>query len=215
MTTKLPNEQRILDLERRLSRAEAELAAMKLQNVPSSPDQIIRPVRTVDPTEGDYPEIGDTVPIVFLDAVHEGLETTVTLTERSTSQQNVAATIDGTLPEVDTDHIAFRLHRQWFLVGGGSTSTRVVIFQAPEGGIPARSGAIPGSSDICSQMVYSTDFDEIQLQALSTLTVKNFATTDICASGDRLGLAVNINGVYWAVAEDCNDESDTDFPLAG
>lgn len=128
-----------MELERQLARVQADLAAMKLQHSPSAPDQIIRPVRTVNPAVGSYPATGEAVPIVFLDAVHEGLETTVTLTERATAQQNVAATIDGTLPDVDTDHVAFRLHRQWFLIaatGGGSGGEWQVLNISDDGGDP-------------------------------------------------------------------------------
>lgn len=137
MTTKLPNEARILELERRLAAAEAELGAMKLFSAPSTPDQIVRLVRTVNPSEGSYPATGSVVPVSFLDAEHTGLTSDPTFTKRSASQQNVAASIDGSLPSVNTDHVAFRLARQWYLISGGSGGGGWQVLEiADDGGDP-------------------------------------------------------------------------------
>ncbi len=160
MSIKLPNEQRIVELERTVAKLAGELAAMRSAHTPSSPDQIIRPVRTVNPSEGSYPATGSTVPIVFRDVEHSGIPGDPTFTARSAAQQNAAATLDGTLPAVSTNHIAFRYNRQWFLISAGGGSEWQVLDVSTDGGDPG------DETDPCT-LTYELDSDPTTYNTLS------------------------------------------------
>ncbi len=132
MTTKPDNELRIRLLEQQLQEVRAVVDALRLNNPNGQIDQIIRPARTCFPRPGDaseidippgYPEAGTVVPIKFLDVDHAGLNTETTKTERSASQQALAATLDGTLPDLDSDGVAFRYRQKWFFLSGGMTAS--------------------------------------------------------------------------------------------
>jgi hypothetical protein len=41
------------------------------------------------------------------------------------------------------------------------------------------------------------------------IKVENWATSAVCANGDRYGLAGWVNNSWYVVAEDCNDEGST------
>ena len=128
MTVNPSNETRIRQLEAQTARLAAVVEALRAQRTGGEIDQIVRPARTCNPSVGSYPTTGEAVPIVFLDARHSGLTTSTTLSERATAQQAVAATLDGTLPEVGTDGVVIRYERQWFFIpssASGGTITQV------------------------------------------------------------------------------------------
>ncbi len=86
-------------------------------------------------------------------------------------------------------------------------------FQAPSGGIPARSGTTPGSAEC--------DIMELINGALTltgeSFTVYSWASQPVCDMGDRLGLAELHNDLeWWVEAEDCEDMTSppTSFPTA-
>jgi hypothetical protein len=88
-----------------------------------------------------------------------------------------------------------------------------LMIQAPAGGIPGRVGSLMGSAT-CTIITRNTSNDQL---AASTLAVKvhNWATSAACATGDRYGLASQIDGKWHIVAEDCNDEGSTVQPGTG
>ena len=120
------NENRIRQLESQVSRLSAVVEALRGQRTGGEVDQIVRPARTCNPSAGSYPTTGEAVPIVFLDARHSGLTTSTTLSERATAQQAVAATLDGTLPDVGTDGVVIRYERQWFFIPSSSSGSGLV-----------------------------------------------------------------------------------------
>lgn len=84
----------------------------------------------------------------------------------------------------------------------------LLVFQAPEDGIPARAGAVLGTATV-DVMVLNED-DEL-VYAGTTAEVYNYITQTVCDSGDRLGQAANRSGKWWVISDDCNDTSATTF----
>lgn len=194
MTTKLPNEQRILELERQLARVQSDLAAMKLQHSPSAPDQIIRPVKTCNPSAGSYPVSGHVVPIKFVDVDHTGSGSSITRTNRATSQQNEASTLDASLPGVDSNCIAFRYGRKWYILPSSTGTAYSKIIKTPVDGIPARSGTT----------VTPTECDIYDLSG-TTLTATGGTleaySVDDAIPGDTFTIAVLLEDGSYAVMD--------------
>ena len=88
-----------------------------------------------------------------------------------------------------------------------------LMIQASAGGIPGRVGSLMGSAN-CTIITRNTSNDQL---AASTLSVKvyNWSTSAACATGDRYGLASQIDGKWHIVAEDCNDEGSAVQPGTG
>lgn len=200
MPTNATTEQRVKDLETEIQYLRAEFRQLANARTGGSHDQIIRPAKTVvDSADDTYPSTGHVAPIVFQDALHEGQETDVTLTDRSADNQGFAGSLSGVLPPVGTEGVAFRYNRQWFLVGQSGS----VLVQAPSGGIPARSGIDAGTASC--ELATKNASDEIELTGIM-LDVFNWAAFSACANGSRLGIAtVDLAGTWWITAEDCED----------
>lgn len=199
MTIKPDQSQRIRELERKLEELSALVRATRPTRSIGSIDQIIRPAKTCAPSTGSYPTTGNAVPIQFLDAEHTGLPSSVTLTARSAGQQAVAATVQGNVPVLGTVVMVVRYAQQWFIC-----PVHVIHFKAPSGGIPGRIGMLEGSAT-CELFTNNATTGMLELSGIS-VTVKNWATSAVCSSGDRHGIANWINGRWKAIAEDCGDE---------
>jgi len=72
------------------------------------------------------------------------------------------------------------------------------LFKAPSGGLTARSGTTlgTGTCDLLDETLTDTTYN---------ITVKNWAKTTVCDSGDRYGWAKEYHGVWFCIAEDCSD----------
>lgn len=209
MTVNPSNENRIRQLEAQVSRLAAVVEALRAQRTGGEVDQIIRPARTCDPSIGSYPTTGVTVPIQFLDVEHSGLPSSVTKGERATAQQAATAAITGGLVPNGSDGVAFRYGRQWFWVSGPNLK----LIKAPSGGIPGRVGTLLGGV-ICDVWVESTTNSQL-VDSGEDIKVENWTTSAACATGDRYGIAGWVNGSWYVLAEDCNDEGSTTQPGTG
>ncbi len=79
-------------------------------------------------------------------------------------------------------------------------------FQAPSGGIPARSGTTPGSAE-CDIVEL---IDGALTQTGESVSVYSWASQPVCDTGDRFGLAELHNDLeWWVEAEDCEDMPST------
>lgn len=65
--------------------------------------------------------------------------------------------------------------------GGGG----IVYAQAPSGGIPARSGLVPGSA-VCNRLTFHTTTGAFVLDGTATITVKNWSFDIAAVDGDRI-----------------------------
>lgn len=209
MTVNPSNETRIRQLEAQVSRLAAVVEALRAQRTGGEVDQIIRPARTCDPSTGSYPSTGATVPIQFLDVEHSGLPSSVTKGERATAQQAATAAITGGLVPNGSDGVAFRYGRQWFWVSGPNLK----LIKAPSGGIPGRVGTLLGGV-ICDVWVESTTNSQL-VDSGEDIKVENWTTSAACANGDRYGIAGWVNGSWYVIAEDCNDEGGSVEPGTG
>lgn len=83
------------------------------------------------------------------------------------------------------------------LVRAANTET-FLLFRAPSGGIPARSGTTLGSAtcDVFDQALADTNRD---------ITIHNWSRSVICDTGNRYGFAIKYRGRWFAIAEDCSD----------
>ena len=80
------------------------------------------------------------------------------------------------------------------------------MFTAPSGGIPGRVGTLLGGAT-CN--VIETNSVGQLTPTGTTITVYNWATSAVCAKGDRYGVAGWINAAWCVIAEDCNDTGRT------
>ena len=79
--------------------------------------------------------------------------------------------------------------------------------KAPSGGIPPRVGTLEGSES-CELWTNSPTTQQISLSGI-TVTLYNWATSVVAATGDRHVTASWINGRWKATGEDCNDTGTT------
>lgn len=81
------------------------------------------------------------------------------------------------------------------------------LIKAPSGGIPGRVGTLLGGV-ICDVWKESYTTQQIE-DSGGQIKVMNWTTSVACANGDRYGVAAWINGGWYIIAEDCNDEGST------
>jgi hypothetical protein len=81
------------------------------------------------------------------------------------------------------------------------------LIKAPSGGIPGRVGTLLGGV-ICDVWKESYTTQQIE-DSGGQIKVMNWTTSAVCANGDRYGIAAWINGGWYIIAEDCNDEGST------
>ena len=87
------------------------------------------------------------------------------------------------------------------------------LIKAPEGGIPGRVGTLLGGV-ICDVWSEATVTQQIQ-DSGNDIKVYNWTTSAACVNGDRFGIAGWVNGGWYIIAEDCNDEGSTVEPGTG
>jgi hypothetical protein len=86
------------------------------------------------------------------------------------------------------------------------------MIKAPSGGIPGRVGSLMGGA-ICDIVTFDANG---QLTVSSdAIKVFNWASSAVCANGDRYGIAGWVNSAWLIVAEDCNDGGSTLPPVSG
>ena len=81
--------------------------------------------------------------------------------------------------------------------------------KAPEGGIPAREGAVVQSAEceILTTQTNTTTGDVEIVNTEVTIDVFNQVTLVVLDNGERYGFAALApDGRWWAVSGDCNDE---------
>lgn len=81
------------------------------------------------------------------------------------------------------------------------------LIKAPSGGIPGRVGTLLGGV-ICDVWKEAATTQQIE-DSDTDIKVMNWTTSAVCANGDRFGIAAWINGGWYVIAEDCNDEGST------
>ena len=81
------------------------------------------------------------------------------------------------------------------------------LIKAPSGGIPGRVGTLLGGV-ICDVWKEAATTQQIE-DSGTDIKVMNWTTSAVCANGDRFGIAAWINGGWYVIAEDCNDEGST------
>lgn len=81
------------------------------------------------------------------------------------------------------------------------------LIKAPSGGIPGRVGTLLGGV-ICDVWKEAASTQQIE-DSGQQIKVMNWTTSSVCANGDRFGIAAWINGGWYVIAEDCNDEGST------
>lgn len=92
-------------------------------------------------------------------------------------------------------------------------AAKIRLVKAPSGGIPGRVGTLLGSAD-CD--VWNEDATTSQIKdSTQNITVYNWTTSAVCVNGDRYGLAGWVNGAWYIIAEDCNDEGSAVQPGTG
>jgi hypothetical protein len=87
------------------------------------------------------------------------------------------------------------------------------LIKAPEGGIPGRVGTLLGGV-ICDVWSEASVTQQIQ-DSGNDIKVYNWTTSAACVNGDRFGIAGWVNGGWYIIAEDCNDEGSTVEPGTG
>jgi hypothetical protein len=87
------------------------------------------------------------------------------------------------------------------------------LIKAPSGGIPGRVGTLLGGV-ICDVWKEAATTQQIE-DSGQDIKVMNWTTSAVCVNGDRYGIAAWINGGWYVIAEDCNDEGTTLEPGAG
>ena len=88
-----------------------------------------------------------------------------------------------------------------------AVQTKTRLIKAPSGGIPGRVGTLLGGV-ICDVWKESYTTQQIE-DSGGQIKVMNWTTSVACANGDRYGIAAWINGGWYIIAEDCNDEGST------
>ena len=88
-----------------------------------------------------------------------------------------------------------------------AVQTKMRLIKAPSGGIPGRVGTLLGGV-ICDVWKESYTTQQIE-DSGGQIKVMNWTTSVACANGDRYGIAAWINGGWYIIAEDCNDEGST------
>lgn len=88
-----------------------------------------------------------------------------------------------------------------------AVQTKTRLIKAPSGGIPGRVGTLLGGV-ICDVWKESYTTQQIE-DSGGQIKVMNWTTSVACANGDRYGVAAWINGGWYIIAEDCNDEGST------
>lgn len=91
-----------------------------------------------------------------------------------------------------------------------AVQTKTRLIKAPSGGIPGRVGTLLGGV-ICDVWKESYTTQQIE-DSGGQIKVMNWTTSVACANGDRYGIAAWINGGWYIIAEDCNDEGSTIIP---
>lgn len=83
-----------------------------------------------------------------------------------------------------------------------------MLFRAPEGGIPARSGTSPGYAT-CEILEANGDEGNAVLEPTGdTKIVYNWATFPVCVEGDRYGVAdLHSDLKWWVSSEQCPESS--------
>lgn len=94
-----------------------------------------------------------------------------------------------------------------------AVQTKMRLIKAPSGGIPGRVGTLLGGV-ICDVWKESYTTQQIE-DSGGQIKVMNWTTSAVCANGDRFGIAAWINGGWYVIAEDCNDEGSTLEPGTG
>jgi hypothetical protein len=87
------------------------------------------------------------------------------------------------------------------------------LIKAPSGGIPGRVGTLLGGV-ICDVWKEAATTQQIE-DSGQDIKVMNWTTSAVCVNGDRYGIAAWINGGWYVIAEDCNDDGATLEPGAG
>jgi hypothetical protein len=125
---------------------------------------------------------------------------------------------------------AIREIKRWIQLNGQSASIRPIykqktprmisvgsvahkLIKAPSGGIPGRVGTLLGGV-ICDVWKEAATTQQIE-DSGTDIKVMNWTTSAVCANGDRFGIAAWINGGWYIIAEDCNDEGSTLEPGTG
>jgi hypothetical protein len=86
------------------------------------------------------------------------------------------------------------------------------LIKAPSGGIPGRVGTLLGGV-ICDVWKEAATTQQIE-DSGQDIKVMNWTTSAVCVNGDRYGIAAWINGGWYVIAEDCNDEGSTVTPAS-
>lgn len=95
-----------------------------------------------------------------------------------------------------------RVFRPPIMPGGGAAR----FVKAPSGGIPARVSSVLGEAS-CS--VYKTGDDGLTLEDTGDdIDVVNWGVEAACVNGERYGVAVRWDGLWWIVSEDCADDQE-------
>jgi hypothetical protein len=94
-----------------------------------------------------------------------------------------------------------------------ATTVQLKLIKAPSGGIPGRVGTLLGGV-ICDVWKEAATTQQIE-DSGTDIKVMNWTTSAVCANGDRFGIAAWINGGWYIIAEDCNDEGSTLEPGTG
>jgi hypothetical protein len=87
------------------------------------------------------------------------------------------------------------------------TTSTMKLIKAPSGGIPGRVGTLLGGV-ICDVWKEAATTQQIE-DSGQDIKVMNWTTSAVCVNGDRYGIAAWINGGWYVIAEDCNDEGST------
>ena len=92
-------------------------------------------------------------------------------------------------------------------------SVPLKLIKAPSGGIPGRVGTLLGGAtcDVWSEAAVTQQIQD----SGNDIKVYNWTTSAACANGDRFGIAGWVNGGWYIIAEDCNDEGSTVQPGTG
>ena len=89
---------------------------------------------------------------------------------------------------------------KWKIVSSEPGGAAVLIRASAT--IAARNGSSPGSGT-CTILTANSS-DEI-ITTADTITVYNYLTVPIMSSGERMGQAIKIGDLYWAISDDCHD----------
>ncbi len=82
-----------------------------------------------------------------------------------------------------------------------------LMIKAPSGGIPGRVGTLVQGAT-CEIFTLGNTTNQLAASGVS-ITVYNWSTSSVCATGDRYGIAGLVNGKWHIIAEDCKDTGST------